>query len=42
MRKTGVTRDCMAGCFVSGGNKAMWKKPNAQGVAARHHHAYMP
>jgi|EndMetStandDraft_2_1072991.scaffolds.fasta_scaffold333419_2 hypothetical protein len=39
MRKTGVIRDCIAGCFVCGGNKAMWKGPNAQGVAARHHDA---
>jgi hypothetical protein len=39
MRKTGVKRECMAGCFVCSGDRAMWTAPNAQGLAARHHDA---
>ena len=38
-RDTRTGRTVMAGCFVCGGNDAMWTSPNAQGVAARHHDA---
>jgi hypothetical protein len=38
-RKTRTSRDVTAGCFVCGGDDAMWTGPNAQGVAARHHDA---
>jgi hypothetical protein len=36
-RKTFVSRDVSAGCFVCHGSEAHWKGAQAQGTAARHH-----
>ena len=40
VRKTYISRDVSAGCFECHGSDPMWRGPNAQGVAARHHDAH--
>ena len=39
MRETWISRNVLAGCYQCGGDHYLWDRPNAQGVAARHHDA---
>jgi len=38
-REYSYNREVRAGCYQCNGFEPMWIKPNAQGVAARHHDA---